>query len=204
VSIIPLGFHGDSVVALVVGGGRVATRRAIALLDAGARVRVIAPDVSPELEARSQGDENLILERRLYAGTADLTGATMVVGATGSNDVNERVAQDAIDANLPVNVADAPHRSSFDFLATHRSGPVVIGVSAGGVPGAAQRIRDSIADRIDARYGDAVAACARLRARTLSASGTQRWNEICDELIGADFCDVVESGDFAGRIARWG
>ena len=203
-SIIPLGFHGDSVVALVVGGGRVATRRAIALLDAGARVRVIAPDMSPELEARSEGDANVVLERRPYAGPVDLTGATVVVAATGSSDVNERVAQDATDADVPVNVADAPHRSSFDFLATHRSGPVVIGVSAGGVPRAAQRIRDSIAQGIDARYGEAVSACARLRERTVSGSGTQRWNEISDELIGADFCDVVESGAFAERIARWG
>ena len=203
-SIIPLGFRGESIVALVVGGGRVATRRAAALLDCGARVRVIAPEVSPELEARSTLDENVVVERRAYAGAMDLAGATIVVAATGSPTVNERVAQDAVAAHLPVNVADAPHRSSFDFLATHRSGPVVIGVSAGGVPHAAQRIRDSIAERIDARYGEAVSACARLRERTVSGSGSQRWNEISEELIGADFSEVVESGAFAERIARWG
>jgi uroporphyrin-III C-methyltransferase/precorrin-2 dehydrogenase/sirohydrochlorin ferrochelatase len=204
VSVIPLGFHGDSLVAIVVGGGSVATRRATALLDAGARVLVVAPEISPQLEARTLSDANLDLQRRPYAGAADLTAATIVVAATESPDVNERVAQDAIDARLPVNVADAPRRSSFDFLATHRSGPVVVGVAAGGVPRAAQRIRDSIAERIDARYGDAVSACATLREQTLSTFGTERWNEISDELLGADFSQVVESGAFSERIARWG
>jgi siroheme synthase (precorrin-2 oxidase/ferrochelatase) len=53
VNIIPPGFHGESVVALVVGGGRVGTRRALALLEGGARVRVIAPTVLAELRDRT-------------------------------------------------------------------------------------------------------------------------------------------------------
>ncbi|MEP6906014.1 MAG: NAD(P)-dependent oxidoreductase, partial [Gemmatimonadales bacterium] len=51
-SLVPLGFHGDSVFALVVGCGRVGTRRTVALLEAGAQVRVISPTISAEIEER--------------------------------------------------------------------------------------------------------------------------------------------------------
>jgi siroheme synthase-like protein len=203
VSIIPLGFHGESVVALVVGGGHVGTRRALALLEAGARVRVIAPTISAELEAHRRKGADLGVEQREYAGRADILDATLIVAATGSNAVNERVAADARAAGCAVNVADAPEKGSFDFLAAHRAGPITIGVSAGGVPGAATRIRDAIAERIDSRYADAVAECAELRNRTLAASVADGWRDVSNELIDEDFCDNVESGTFAEKAARW-
>ena len=102
-----------------------------------------------------------------------------------------------------MNVADAPEKGTFDFLATHRAGAITISVSAGGVPGAAIRIRDSIAGRIDSRYADAVAACAEVRERALASAGAEGWRDVVSELIDEDFCDSVEDGTFAQRAARW-
>ena len=202
-SLIPLGFEGESLDALVVGGGRVGTRRALALLQAGARVRVIAPAISAELHSESARNDLLSLEEREYAGPDDISDATLIVAATESPSVNEQVGRDARSARRVVNVADSSEKGTFVFLAAHRAGPVTIGVSAGSVPNAAGRIRDSIAERIDSRYADAVARCGELRQRVLAASGADGWREVAAELIDERFCQSVEQGTFAERAARW-
>jgi precorrin-2 dehydrogenase/sirohydrochlorin ferrochelatase len=203
VSLIPLGFEGDSVNALVIGGGRVGTRRTLALLDAGARVRVISPAISPELDDASRRSDRLTLERREYLGAEDIGDAMLIVAATAAPSVNERVARDAREAKRAVNVADVSENGNFVFLAAHRAGPVTIGVSAGSVPNAAGRIRDSIGERIDSRYAKAVADCGDIRARVLAASGSDGWQKVAADLIDERFCESVEQGTFAERAARW-
>jgi siroheme synthase-like protein len=200
---IPLGFSGESMHALIVGGGRVGTRRALMLLDAGARVRVIAPAISQDLDHAAVESDELLIERREYAGAADIGQATIVVAATSSPAVNERVVRDARAAGRPVSVANDPASGTFDFLATYRTGTITIGVSAGGVPMAAQRIRDSIAKRVDSRYANAVSECAEVRKRTLAAAGADAWRDIAGELIGDEFCESIEAGTFAVKVAKW-
>jgi siroheme synthase (precorrin-2 oxidase/ferrochelatase) len=116
--------------------------------------------------------------------------------------VNSRVALDARAAGKLVNVSDAPGEGSFNTMAVHRSGDVTIAVSAGGVPGAASRIRDAIAERFDVRYERALSALRRLRS-TMLARGDEEWNAIAPDLIGNDFCDSVENGSFSHRIDSW-
>ncbi|MFN2601689.1 MAG: bifunctional precorrin-2 dehydrogenase/sirohydrochlorin ferrochelatase [Gemmatimonadaceae bacterium] len=202
-SLIPLGFNGELVNALVVGAGNVGTRRALLLLDAGARVRVIAPAISDALETESRRSDRLSLERREYIGGQDIADATIVVAATASHAVNEQIARDAKAANAAVNVADAPENGSFAFLAVHRVGDVAIGVSADGVPNAAGRIRDSIAARIDSKYSDAVKQCSELRNRVLATEGSEQWRRIANDLIDEEFCNSIEQGTFNDKAARW-
>jgi precorrin-2 dehydrogenase/sirohydrochlorin ferrochelatase len=203
VSLIPLGFNGELVNALVVGGGNVGTRRALSLLDAGARVRVIAPAISDALEAESHRSDRLSLERREYTGGQDIADATIVVAATASQAVNEQIARDAKAMNAAVNVADAPEKGNFSFLALHRVGDVTIAVSADGVPNAAGRIRDSIAERIDSKYSDAVKQCSEVRDRVLATKGSEEWRRVARDLIDEKFCGSIENGTFSDKAARW-
>ncbi len=202
-SLIPLGFNGELVNALVVGGGNVGTRRALSLLEAGARVRVIAPTISDALERESRRSDRLSLERREYVGDKDIAGATMVVAATASHAVNEQIARDAKAMNAAVNVANAPEKGTFAFLAVHRVGDVTVAVSADGVPNAAVRIRDSIAARIDSRYSDAVEQCSEIRDRVLATKGTEEWRRIASDLIDKKFCDSIEDGTFSDKVTQW-
>lgn len=202
-SLIPLGFEGEFVTAVVIGGGSVGARRALSLLDAGAHVKMIAPNIHGDIESRSKNEEKLSIERRHYAGASDLVDANLVVAATNSRTVNDAIKCDAMSKGIGVNVADAGEQGSIVFLATHRAGPVTIGVSAGGVPKAAARIRDLIATRIDLRYADAVAKCGEIRERLLSAGGTGDWHTAANDLIGKEFCESVEDGSFDERVARW-
>jgi precorrin-2 dehydrogenase/sirohydrochlorin ferrochelatase len=163
-------------------------------------VVVIAPEVSPALlEAESNGE--LAIEKRVYAGPADIGSSQVVIAATDSREVNACVAADAHALFRLVSVADAPTDGSFISMAVHRAGSIAIGVSAGNVPSAAGRIRDAIAARFDERYGDAVAACAELRAKVLAEQGSSGWAKIHPGLIGPDFCARVENATFSEELA---
>jgi siroheme synthase-like protein len=190
---------GASVSALVVGGGRVATRKVGALLDAGASVRVVALDFSAELE-RFAGA--LTLVRAPYS-SEQLGDALLVVAATNDARVNARIAADARATGRLVNVAGAPKLGNCVPPAVHRSGDVVIAVSTGGVPAAAARIRDAIANSFGEPYAAAVGELAGLRRALLDNGRRDRWRDASRALIGADFCEQVESGQLTARIAEW-
>ena len=196
----PIALHGERVIAVVIGGGSVGTRKALALLEAGAQVRVVSPDVTPDL-AEAERDRRLTVVRESYR-PAQLDQATVVIAATDSREVNAQVAVDAHSRGKLVNITDFPDEGNFHTMALHRSGDVTIAVSAGGVPGAAARIRDAIAMRFDARYGRAVSALRGLRSR-LIADGGERWRDAAPKLIADDFCSSVEDGSFAEKVDTW-
>lgn len=197
----PILVEGSAVDVLVVGGGTVASRKAAVLIDAGARVRVVAPEVSDALRALASAGRVRLIERRYERG--DIGDAHLVVAATDDRAVNAAVTADAHAAARLVNVADAPADGSFATMATHRSGALVFGVSAGGVPGAAARIRDALATRFDARYARALEALSRLRRTLLDRGAGAEWRARAGEVIDAEFCERVENGAIVERVDAW-
>jgi len=109
---------------------------------------------------------------------------------------------DAHSGGNPVNITGFPDEGNFHSMAIHRSGDVTIAVSSGGVPGAAARIRDAIAERFDERYERALSALRGLRSR-LIADGDSRWRDAAPKLIGDDFCSSVEDGSLADKVESW-
>lgn len=197
---LPVALHGERITAVVVGGGSVGTRKALALVETGAQVRVVAPDVSRELEAAERARQVTIV-RESYSAL-HLDRSLLVVAATNSREVNARIAVDAHSAGKLVNITDFPDEGNFHSMAIHRSGDVTIAVSSGGVPGAAARIRDAIAERFDGRYERAVSALRGLRSRLL-ATGDDKWRDAAPVLIGDDFCNSVEDGTLADKVESW-
>jgi precorrin-2 dehydrogenase/sirohydrochlorin ferrochelatase len=195
--------HGDAIEALIVGGGAVAARKARALLVAGAYVRIVATELGADVRALPSAHERLQLSERPYT-SSDVGNAQLVIAATSDRAINRRVAEDGHAAHRLVNVADDPARGNCRTTATHRAGELVIGISAGGVPSAAVRIRDSLAARFDDRYGNAVAALASLRRRLIDAGATEEWSRAAEALIDDDFCERVERGTIATEAAQWG
>lgn len=200
---LPLMLHGDAIEALIVGGGPVAARKARALLMAGARVRIVAPKLSADARSLSDAYDTLQLAERPYA-SSDIGSAQLVIAATSDRSINRRIADDAHAAHRLVNVADDPARGNCRTTATHRAGDLVIGISAGGVPSAAVRIRDSLAARFDDRYGNAVATLASLRRRLIDSGATDAWNRAAEALIDDRFCDRVERGTIDSEAEQWG
>lgn len=196
----PIALHGERLSVVVVGGGAVGARKALALAEAGAQVRVVSPQVTPALkDAEALG--SLVIVRESYRAE-QLDRATLVIAATDSREVNAQVAVDAHSRGKLVNISDFPDEGNFHTMALHRSGDVTIAVSSGGVPGAAARIRDAIAERFDERYERAVSALRGLRSR-LIASGNDQWRDAAPKLLGDDFCSSVEDGSFPDKVDSW-
>jgi uroporphyrin-III C-methyltransferase/precorrin-2 dehydrogenase/sirohydrochlorin ferrochelatase len=124
--------------AIVVGGGRVALRRVRAMLDCGAQVVVIAPDVLPELA----GLAVTVLRRQYRDG--DLSGAWLAHAATSDPDVNAAVAAEAERDRVWCVRADDARTSAAWTPAVARHGEVTVAVTAGGDPRRAQRIRAAV------------------------------------------------------------
>ena len=201
-SAYPIALEGTAISALVVGGGRVAERKARALVEAGAQVHVVAPLVSDQIQSIAATCDRLRITRERYA-REHIDGATLVIAATDDPAVNALVRADARAAGRLVNVVDAPDTGDFISPAVHRCGDIVVAVSAGGVPQAAARIRDSIARTIDARYAGAIGDLAELRRALIARGDRDRWGTAAAALLGDDFCERVESGELAAGLEQW-
>lgn len=197
----PVLLEGTRIQALVVGGGAVAWRKAHALLECGAHVRMVAPEVCAEARNAAVGYPRLEIVGRPYV-REDISGALLVVAATNVRAINARVAADATRLRRLVNVVDAPGEGHYVTVAAHRADPLVVGVSTGAVPRAAARIRDAIAVRFDSRYRAAVVALAALRQRLL-ARDADEWQAAEAALIDENFCARVEDGTFGTWVAQW-
>src|SRR5687767_8344851 len=106
---------------LVVGGGRIATRKADRLFTCGALVHVIAPDVDPGLTER----HGVSVERRPFRD-GDTRGFRLVVTATGRRDVDAAVYADGEANGVLVNAADDPAHCSFTLPAVVRQGDLMV------------------------------------------------------------------------------
>lgn len=132
---------------LVVGGGPVATRRAKGLLDAGAAVTVVAPDVSLELQEMS--DAGLLGWQQRPYRSADQEGVWFVQTATGNRQIDAQVAADA-EANRIWCVIAADHESSAAWTpAVGRVDDVTIAVNAGRDPRRAMAIRSAVVEGLE-------------------------------------------------------
>jgi precorrin-2 dehydrogenase / sirohydrochlorin ferrochelatase len=177
---------------LVVGGGKVAARKAQTLLDCGAVVTVIAPWLSGDMEALIPALH--VVERRPY-GTGDASPYRLVVTATGIAEVDGAVYADAEAAGVWANSADDLARSSFILPAVHRDGAVTVSVSTGGLsPAFASWLRT----RLAAQCGDGLGILAQLLAdaRThLKRAGLRSDSVDWVGLLDGPLPELVRSGD---------
>lgn len=150
---------------VIVGGGPVAARRARGLVDASARVTVIAPSICDELadltsRAAPEQDPPVRWKRREYRGPSDLDGAWLVHTATGNPQVDAAVGEDCRARRLwCVDAGDAARSRAWVPATTTvgtPAGPVDVSVTSGGDPRRAVAIRDALtgelrSGRIDLR-----------------------------------------------------
>jgi len=201
VSGVPILVDGTGLRVLIVGGGPVAARKVAAFLQAGARVRVVAPQATESIRALV-GSTQVEWLARAYE-PADLGDAQLVIAATDDRAVNAKVADDARAVYRLVNVADVPDDGTFTMMAVHRSGSLAVGVSAGGVPGAAARIRDAIAQRFDGRYARVLERLADVRRASMTRGDKERWRSIARSLVDGDFCRSVEDDTLDQKLTSW-
>lgn len=162
----PLSLRLKSLRVLVVGGGRVATRKVDGALAAGARIRVIAPLVTARLLALAKAKRLEWKARGFRPDDVRAFQPRLVFTATDDSRVNRAVAARARQSGALVNVADDPAASDFHVPAVLRRAPIMIAVSTGGAsPATAAALRDLIASSITRRHAAQVRSLSRGRNR---------------------------------------
>lgn len=176
---------------VIVGGGTVALRKACQLYQAGARIRIIAPGMDPEME-RMVADGMLAGELRSYL-KGDLDGAALVVAATDEPNVNIQVADDAKKLGIPVNVADPPETGSCTFPAIAVAGDIVVTVSTGGsCPAFSRWLAKKLGGELGSEYPLVLELVAAVREKLLTDPGRRAYNsQILAELLESDLPGLV-------------
>lgn len=137
---------------LVVGAGEIAARKIELLARAGAKITVIANEISPAVLSL-QTTNNLTLLQKPFS-PEDIDEFRLVVSATDSPETNCLVAKTAAEQNIPVNVVDNPELCSFIFPAIIDRSPIIAAVSSGGAaPVLARLLRAKIETVIPPAYG---------------------------------------------------
>ena len=140
--VYPVGLRLKDRRVVLVGGGQVAHRRVAGLLEAGARVTVVSPQVTPALESLVAAGALTWIRRGYEPG--DLDGAWYAVAATDDHSVNAAVGEEAEQARIFCARADDRRASSVWTPAIGRHDDVVVGVHGGGDPQRAIGVRDAV------------------------------------------------------------
>jgi precorrin-2 dehydrogenase/sirohydrochlorin ferrochelatase len=175
--------------AVVVGGGQVGRRKARAVLDSGGQARLIC------LEPPSEELIHPRLDWRQEAYHPGHLDGAFLVFAAGPPALNERVARDAEERGLLVNVASHPERGHVTLPSTLRRGNLTISVSTSGAsPSLACRIRERLEADFDDAFADWLDLLAELRfvVKEQIGSATHR-HQIMEELSAWHWLDRLRT-----------
>jgi uroporphyrin-III C-methyltransferase/precorrin-2 dehydrogenase/sirohydrochlorin ferrochelatase len=194
----PISLKLKNVPCLVVGAGSCAARKIELLLRAGAKITVVAREISPTVAAIS----NVTIHEKAFE-QADLNGFKLVVSATNDVRVNQYVSECAKSQNVWVNVVDSPELCDFIFPAIVDRSPITIAVSSGGSsPVLARLLRAKIETIIPPSYGILGELAEKFREAvkqkiTISSNRRLFWENMLQgrvaELVFAGNIDAAES-----------
>ncbi len=195
---LPIFANVKNKLCLVVGGGSVGARKAGVLLDAGAKVRVVAPEIGAEL-AQQPGIEAVVgrFEER------HLNGVTLIIAATNDRAVNRQVSELAQARNIPVNVVDDPELCSFIMPAILDRSPLMVAFSSGGAsPVLTRMMRGKLETVIPQNYSKLAAFAERFREevkRRVTNPAKRRifWENVFEGVVS----EKVLTGDEASAEA---
>ncbi len=180
---------------LVVGGGRVGTRKVKTLLECGAIVSVISPQVTTEL--KQLADQALIQWHTRDYEASDLDRIFLVIGATDDQELNRRIHRDAEAAQRLCNIADVPDLCNFILPAFIRQGDLMIAVStAGKSPAFAKHLRKQLETQYGPEYGDFLALMGAVRRRLLAEEhAPEAHKTLFEQLIEGGLLDMIRSDE---------
>jgi precorrin-2 dehydrogenase/sirohydrochlorin ferrochelatase len=180
---------------LVVGGGGVGTRKVVTLLNCGANVTVVGPDLSEQLRELA-GSPSLTVKQRPYQ-PGDLEGMFLVIGATDDETLNRQISRDAEQRNTLCNIADRPEICNFILPSIVQRDDLVVTISTSGrSPALAKKLRKSLEARFGEEYGVLLKLMGSIRKKLLSQSHEPEAHKpIFERLISSDLTALIKDGD---------
>jgi len=167
---------------VVIGGGKVALRKVITLLDCGAGITVISPKPHAEISKLFKNKAIQLVQRNYEPG--DLGGATLSIVATHVKKINRKVAGEAKKKGNLANGVDDSEPSDFIIPSSFRRGDLSVAVSTSGMsPALAKKIRAKLEKNIGIEYAYLLSLTAEIRSeikkKGLRASA-KAWEESLD------------------------
>lgn len=183
---------------LVIGGGAVAERKVSALLECGARVRVVAPRIEPGLRRLAELGR-ISLDETSYSPVFldDLSpGRSLVFIATDDRQVNRQAYEDSVARGLTVNTVDDPELCTFYVPASVRRGSLSIAVSTEGKsPLLARRIRENLESQFGPEYSEYIDLLGECREKVLkSRLDDKSRRSLFAELIDSNLLELIRTG----------
>ncbi|MCP4344775.1 MAG: bifunctional precorrin-2 dehydrogenase/sirohydrochlorin ferrochelatase [Desulfobacterales bacterium] len=176
---------------LVVGGGSVGTRKVMTLLNCGAIVTVVSPDVTEQLsELADNGKIELI--KQDYR-SSDLDGMFLVIGATDNEELNSRIHSDSEKLNKLCNIADRPKVCNFILPSVVSRGDLVIAISTSGKsPAFAKKLRKDLEKEFGMEYAEFLKLMGAIREKLLAeAHAPEAHKPLFEELINSGLIDMI-------------
>ena len=190
---------------VIVGGGNVCARKAETMMKYGARVTIISPELTDEIEQWARNGA-LAIRRKRYE-PSDLDGATIVIASTDDQSVNETVAADCRARRIPVNVVDVTPLCEFIVPAIIESGSIQIAVSTGGKsPALARTLKEDLQRLVGPEYAEVNDVLGTLRegAKAVLPTDVDR-KRFFDGILAQGVLDMLRDGrrrDAYATIAR--
>jgi precorrin-2 dehydrogenase / sirohydrochlorin ferrochelatase len=152
---------------LVVGAGTIAESKIASLLEAGGRVCVVAPEATPQVRSWAHSNSIEWQQRPFHPG--DLKGMFLVVAATSSAELHERIFAQATQRGVLCNIVDVPPLCDFYYPSVVQRGALQIAIStAGQSPALAQRLRKQLEDQFGPEYEEWLALLGEARDKLFS------------------------------------
>ncbi len=188
----PVNLRVDGRLCTIVGGGRVAFRKAEALAEGGARLKIISPEIDPAFERLGDGCEKL--QRGYRRG--DLAGSFLVVAATDDDEVNRAVEAEARELDLLLNVVDRPAECNFFVPSTVRRGELLLTVSTGGLmPALSKRLRQRLEKEFPPEWEVALELAGEARQRVIESFDDEQGKREClAALAELDLVQLLRDG----------
>lgn len=177
---------------LVVGGGRVGSRKVDTLVQCGAVVTVVSAEVSPTV--KQLADEKAILLKQRAYRASDVEGMFLVIGATDDETLNRQIHADAERLNLLCNIADRPEICNFILPAIVRRGSFVMAIStAGKSPAFAKHVRKRLETQFGPEYGVVLELMGAIRSKLLAGAHEPEVHKpLFEQLIDGDLVALIK------------
>jgi siroheme synthase-like protein len=179
---------------VIIGGGNVCARKAETMMKYGARVIVVSPEFTDEIEQWAR-EGALAIQRKPYAAN-DLDGAHIVIASTDDQSVNEQIAADCRARRIPVNVVDVTPLCEFIVPAIIEKGSIQIAISTGGKsPALARTLKEDLYRAIGPEYAEVNDVLGTLRdgAKKVLPTDVDR-KRFFDGIIASGVLEMLRDG----------
>ena len=188
----PMNLNIENKKCVVVGGGKIAYDKIIGLLEAGANVEVIAPEICLQLEKLS---DKIKIVRENYSAEK-ISDGVILIAATNNSELNAQIAADGRAKHFLVNIVDD---ISSDFIVPSRirRGDFLLAISTGGSsPAFSKFVRKMLENELDENFGAAVEIISKYRSEVIKKFSTHELRiQFWQEVLTAEVWQFIKNGE---------